>query len=280
MKAIPIPVKAHWTSPSTTIATCWKATRRDGAVFAFTTHVRPLKIAGLKYSSIPGIQPTGVKTSAALAIDNLELEGAFEAAGVAEADVLGGKWDYAQIEIFEVNYADIAAGTNPVRNGRIGTINTARTGFRNELLGLMHALQQQFGRIYTPTCDAILGDARCGIDLSTFPDGTVTTTITAVAGARVFTASALTQAADWFTAGLVTFDSGANAKLSMEVKSFSSGQVGLYLPMPYVIAIGDQITIKAGCNKTLAMCSAKFSNVDRYRGHPHVPGTDKLVAGK
>ena len=273
--------KSHWGSNATTIATCWKVTRLDGLIVGFTDHVRALVVAGRKYSAIPGIRPSAVKTTGALAVDNLELDGAFEAAGITAAEAIAGKWDYAQVEIFQVNYLAPADGTYPMRSGRIGRISTGSISFRAELLGLMHKLQQQVGRVYAPNCDATLGDTRCGKNLATMIDGIVHFTVSAAANRRAFTAAALTQATDWFTFGRVDWTLGLNVGEAMEVKAFSTGGiVELRLGMPFTIAIGDEGDITVGCDHTRPTCKTKFANVYRYRGHWDVPGTDRMVTGK
>ena len=66
----------------------------------------------------------------------------------------------------------------------------------------------------------------------------------------------------------------------MEVKDFSAGGVFvLQQAMPNAIAIGDAYSVHAGCDKLLATCRDKFSNVINFRGFPHVPGLDRMVSG-
>jgi uncharacterized phage protein (TIGR02218 family) len=76
---------------------------------------------------------------------------------------------------------------------------------------------------------------------------------------------------------LVTFTSGANTGLHMEIRDFSAGRFGLFLPMPYPISVGDSYTAVAGCDKSFQNCVTKFNNALNFRGEPHVPGTDKLL---
>jgi uncharacterized phage protein (TIGR02218 family) len=67
----------------------------------------------------------------------------------------------------------------------------------------------------------------------------------------------------------------------MEVKtSTSAGVITLQQFMPNAIAIGDDYTISAGCDKQLATCKTKFNNVVNFRGFPHVPGQDMMVSGQ
>lgn len=81
----------------------------------------------------------------------------------------------------------------------------------------------------------------------------------------------------YFDYGLITFTSGLNVGLSMEVKSYVPGQITLQLPFPYAVAIGDAYTMHAGCDKSLATCRDRFSNLVNMRAFPYLPGIDKLV---
>ncbi|MCC7173256.1 MAG: DUF2163 domain-containing protein [Planctomycetes bacterium] len=279
MKTIGAALKAHLAGEVTTIATLWKVTRTDGAVYGFTDHDRALELDGVTYEAASGMTASAVESSASLAVPNGEVEGVLDSSSLNEADLLAGKWDFARVDVFQVNYSDLTQGTLKLRRGWLGEIRTTRGGFTAELRGMMQALQQSIGRIVAPACDADVGDARCGVDLSTFPNGTVATTVTSAASQRVFTASALSQAAGWFNGGKVLFSSGANDGVAMEVKTFAGGVVELVLPMPGAIAPGDAFTITAGCDKTLATCKAKFANAINFRGFPHLPGIDRMISG-
>lgn len=81
----------------------------------------------------------------------------------------------------------------------------------------------------------------------------------------------------YFDYGLITFTSGLNTGLSMEVKSYVPGQITLQLPFPYAVAVGDAYTMHAGCDKSLATCRDRFSNLVNMRAFPYLPGIDKLV---
>ena len=84
----------------------------------------------------------------------------------------------------------------------------------------------------------------------------------------------------YYDGGLLTWTTGANANYRMEVKSNVGLLRTLQQAMPNTIAIGDTYTITAGCDKLLATCKTKFSNVVNFRGFPNVPGQDTLISGK
>jgi hypothetical protein len=91
------------------------------------------------------------------------------------------------------------------------------------------------------------------------------------------TVTPLGSATGYFDFGKITFTSGLNNGLSREIKAYLPTQITLYLPLPYVAAIGDTYTIVAGCDKSFATCRDRFNNVVNFRGEPYVSGVDKMV---
>lgn len=154
--------------------------------------------------------------------------------------------------------------------------------FAAEVRGLSARLNEERGRIFAATCDADLGDARCGIDLDNAAlrgEGSVLT----VEGASLLRVAGLDAFAnDWFTRGKLTFSAGPNAGLSVEVKEhrIEAGEVrrALWQQMPAPVAEGDLFAVTAGCDKRLETCRMKFSNSVNFRGFPHLPGNDFVAA--
>lgn len=279
MKTISAALKAHLAQEVTTVATCMLVTRLDGAVFGFTDHSQDLLVSGVTYLASTGYTQSAIKTTSALNVDNLETVAWLDASSITDADMLAGLWDYAQVEIFLVNYADLTMGTMQLRKGWLGQINTGRTAFSAELRGMMQPLQQDVGRIYTASCDADLGDARCGVNLVTF---TVTGTVTSVTSQAAFADSSRTEADGLFQYAKLTWTGGLNAGLSMEVKSYmqAGGVFSLQQSMPYAVTVGDAYSVYSGCDKQRSTCVATFNNVVNFRGFPDVPGQDRMVSGK
>lgn len=281
MKTLSGPLTAHLLQEVTTLATCWKVTLRDATILGFTDHVADLIISGVTYDAATGYTPSAVQTSASLEVDNLELLGGLDETAINATDLIAGKWDFARVEIFQVNYLDLTMGTLPLRSGTLGQVTRNKSMFQAELRGVSQALTQGIGRLHMPGCDADLGDARCGINLATFPDGTVSGSVSTVVSRIAFLDASLLQPADWFAGGLLTFTSGFNNGFAREVKSFGGGGViTLQAAMPFAVAIADTYSMTAGCDKSLATCQAKFSNTINFRGFPHLPGVDRLLSGR
>lgn len=88
----------------------------------------------------------------------------------------------------------------------------------------------------------------------------------------------------WFNGGVVSWETGTNAGLNMEVREFTADDgvtieqgIELFLDMFANIQIGDIGRVYPGCNKgVISQCKDKFDNVVNFRGEPYVPGQDLL----
>lgn len=265
---------AHLAQEVTTLATCWRIVRKDAVVLRFTDHDADVVVGGELYKASSGISPSAVSSQLGLAVDNLELEGMLSEHGFTQADVLAGKFDHAEVLIFMVDYTAPDAGELKLKSGWLGELRLKGGGFVAEIRGISSLLQQAIGQVYTSTCRARLGDARCGVDLESV---TVSGAVSAVEAAHVFSDVGRGEAKNYFAYGLVRFTSGANAGLSMEVREFVGGRFSLFLPMPNAIAIGDAYAAVAGCDKLFDTCCSRFNNAVNFRGEPHVPGIDKML---
>jgi uncharacterized phage protein (TIGR02218 family) len=281
MKTLDAGFAAHIDQTVTTLCWCWKLSRRDGAVLGFTDHDAKVAFDGVDYGAASGFTASQMQSGLSLSVDNLDVTGALNADVLTDADLTAGLYDGADIELWRVNWADTAQRVL-MRKGTIGEVKRGKVGFQAEVRGMAQKLTATVGRVYAYDCDADVGDSRCGLDgtLAAYKgNGTATT----VLDARRFSASGLTSFADgWFTGGKLTWATGANAGLAMEVKRYgkgaSAGVFELWQPMPNAIATGDTFAVTVGCDKTFATCKAKFANGANFRGFPYIPGTDTSIS--
>ncbi len=274
MQSLSASLNAHINKEVTTLATCWEIVRTDAVAYRYTDHDRDLVVEGKTYRAASLMTPTAVTSTINLATDNLEFEGMLSDDGITEEDILSGRFDHANIAMFMVNYEDTDTGTLHLKRGLLGEVSLKNGFFVAEVRGFSSVLQQSIGEVYTPTCRAKLGDARCGVNLAAF---TVSGAITAVEGAHAFTDNTRSEVANYFAYGVLTFTSGANNGLSMEIRDFIDGRFGMFLPMPYAVMVGDTYTAVAGCDKRFDTCVTRFNNALNFRGEPHVPGSDRVL---
>lgn len=280
VKTLSSGLQAHLDGRATKMCYCWKVTRNDGLVQGFTDHDNVLTFGGVTYEASSGFTATQFAASTGLAVDNLEVEGALSSDSINEEDLAAGHYDNAKVEVYWVNWSNVAQ-RHIVSRGFIGEVKRAGVMFQAELRGLSNALQQKTGRKYQRYCNAVVGDARCGINLANVAyrgSGAVGL----ASSSRIFTATGLGGFSDdWFTAGVVNWQTGANAGQSMEVKlhNFTNGTVSIELwqAMPFDIETGDTFTVTVGCKQDAATCNSKFSNIANFRGFNLIPGPDMLL---
>ena len=280
MKSLPPSLQSHLDTGTTTLAWCWRVTRNDGTAFGFTDHDRDLVFDGTTFEAATGFTASEIKDGLGLSVDNLEVSSALKSDRLNEDDLAAGLYDDAPIEIWRVNWADTEQRVL-MRAGSLGETRRSGSAFTAEVRGLAHYLQQPKGRLFQSGCDADLGDIRCGVDLDD-PDFRGSGTVLAAASKRQFTATGLDAFdANWFTRGLVTFTSGANTGLAQEVRRHAFGSpatLELWQPMAHAMASGDAFIVTAGCDKQFATCKSKFANGVNFRGFPHMPGNDFVIA--
>jgi uncharacterized phage protein (TIGR02218 family) len=280
MKLLPAPLQSHLDTGTTTLAWCWRVTRRDGVVLGFTDHDRDLAFDAITFAAATGFTASEVKDAVGLAVDNLEVESALSSESLNEDDLAAGLFDDAAIEIWRVNWADTSQRVL-MRSGSIGEVRRSGKAFAAEVRGLAHYLQQPRGRLFQYGCDADLGDARCGADLDD-PAFKGTGTVVAAPSLRRIAVSGLDGFdAGWFGRGLFTFISGANAGRAQEVRRHAAGSpaaIELWQPFAHAIVPGDTFLVTAGCDKQFATCKARFDNAVNFRGFPHMPGNDFVTA--
>lgn len=281
MKTLPEGMQAHLDSGATTLCHCWKLTRRDGRMLAFTDHDRPLQFDGSLFEPASGFTATAIESSLGLNVDNLNVVGALSSHALTEADLAAGLYDDADIEIWRVNWQDVAQRVI-LRKGNLGEVSRGGMAFEAEMRGLVHRLNQPTGRVFQHSCDAALGDARCGVDLDD-PAFLGSGSVVLARNRRIFTAGGLAAfAGDWFSRGKLTWTSGANAGRSAEVKRHtkigSEVTIELWQEMSEDVLPSDSFTITAGCDGMFATCKTKFHNAKNFRGFPFMPGNDWITS--
>ena len=280
MKQLDPALQAHLDDGTTTLSWCWRITRADGVSFGFTDHDRALSFDGTEFEPESGFAASEIRAGSDLSVDAQDAEGVLTSERITETDILDGRWDAAEVELWRVNW-QMTSQRVLLRRGAVGQIRRGRMAFVAEMRSMAHVLGQTVGRTFQAGCDAALGDSRCGIDLENEVykgSGAVTDLLRD----RAFMATGLSgYEAGWFAFGTIAWTSGANAGRSSEVlgHDMSDGVAILTLLEAPVRALkeGDAFTIRAGCDKRMETCAAKFANTANFRGFPHIPGQDAVL---
>lgn len=278
MRTLSPALAAHVAGEATTLCRCWSLTRRDGAVLGFTDHDRDLSFGGTVFRANAGLEAAEAGSELGFATGGGEVLGALAASGLNEQDLSRGLYDDARVALWLVNWADPSQRTL-LETGFVGEVKRSDANFTAEVRGLGKAFDEERGRLYTASCSADLGDARCGVT----PSASVGT-VAATDGRLSITAPALSGYGDgYLSGGRLVFTAGANAGFATEIRSHRAdgGAVVLHLwqAAPQPIAIGDGFTAQAGCDKRFNTCRNKFANGVNFRGFPHLPGNDFIIGG-
>ena len=279
--AVSAELAAHLATGTTTLCRCWAVARRDGVTLGFTDHDNDLQFGGVLFRADSGLTGHALQQTTGLAVDNGEALGALRSDAVTEADLVAGRYDAAAVWAWLVNWADVEQ-RHLLFRGTIGEVQTGGGGFRAELRGLTETLGQPTGRIYQRHCNARLGDASCGVNMAN-PAHTGEAVVIDATGGPVLLLSGLAgYAPDWFARGTLKVMDGAAAGLSAMIKSDvligSERTVSLWQEMRIPLAPGDRVRVQAGCDKRAETCKGKFANFAQFRGFPHIPGEDWLMA--
>lgn len=281
MRDISQEMQARLDSGATTMCRCWLVTRVDGVSLGFTDHDRALMVDGVRYAAQSGLSAGALDLATGLSADNGEVLGALSADAITEADIAAGLYDGAQVRQWLVDWQrpDLRVA---LFTGRIGEIRRGQGAFEAELRSLVDDLNRPVGRVLGRDCDATLGDARCGVDV-TDPAWRAEGVVTAIAGDGALTVGGLAgYAAGWFAGGVLSWTSGANdgsrAVLRHDTKRGSSRALSLRTGAAFPVAVGDTFSVLAGCDRRVETCRAKFANFANFRGFPHIPGEDWMAS--
>lgn len=269
-------------------AQTWTITRTDGEIFAFTSHDMPVLFRGVTHSPCNSMLASAVELSTTVGTSgSQELRGILSDTGISESDIYNGLYDGAIIESWMVPW-DNAGGEIPFRlmGGVIGPASFGDTDFQQEILTDSARLQQMaLLETYTPACRYRFGaenDIRCPVDLTALiVTGSATNLAIPNASTsstrRIFTDSGRAEADGYFNLGKLTWNTGANAGTTSEIKDFTAGQFVLWEALLFPIALTDSYSATPGCDKSTTDHLLFNADLVDFGGFPDVPGNDSIL---
>jgi uncharacterized phage protein (TIGR02218 family) len=283
MRQIPPLIADALNGETATLCRCIRLIRKDGQVLGFTDHDADITFDGVTFAAATALATSDAERGGNLAAADAELAGALSSAAITEDDLKAGKYDGARLEVWLVNWR---AAAHPdarmlLATGQLGRVRRGEVHFEAEVRNLAARLQQVRGRTFAHGCDAELGDARCGVNLSDAAwNGAGTVTMVHDAMLRVSGLSAF--AAGFFTHGRLRVTTGTAAGFQAAITGHrlqgAEALITLDSTPPADLKAGDQVTLTAGCDKSFATCRDKFANAENFRGFPHMPGNDFVIS--
>ena len=274
MKTTSQDLKANLSAEVTSFATCWKITRIDNTILGFTDHTNDISFENINYKASSGFTPTTNIGTSSLAVDNLNVDAIINSDSLSSDDLLSGRYDFADVVVFLVNYSAPTNGRLLLRTGKIGRVTINNGQFVAEVRSIKDLTSQTIGQIYSPTCRADFCDNRCKLNADDF---TYSGSVTKAISNKSFEDSNITQDSGYYDFGVIRFTTGPNAGIPIDVETSKDGTITLSLAMPHKISVGEQFSLLAGCDKKFSTCKNRFRNLINFRGEPHIPGVEKLI---
>lgn len=167
-KSTSAPLAAHIGQMVTSTTWCFKLKRRDGVIVGMTSFNTDLPIdlgdgdGSIIYYADGGMLVRTDRQRSTLAVDSMDLDGLFQSALVSETDLRAGIYDGAEIEMFEVNWADLSQGRLWHKRSYFGEVTLKDNLYLFEARGIEQRFAQNICEVYQKVCRAKFGDARCG----------------------------------------------------------------------------------------------------------------------
>lgn len=267
--------------------------------YYFTSHQQPVIVGGQLYQTGLVIKRGPLKQVAGLQVQSMQLTCTPQSDSASGAPMIAGLpflaackakvFDSARVlfsKMFLTSFDDLSPGAVPWYQGRVNKVNWNRLQgvfAINDDIEMLNV--QSPPNILQVGCAHTVFDPGCGLNPNDFQ---VTGAVTA--GSTVLNVNtSLTQPADFFTRGRITFMTGANATTPLTtyfVKKFIVGQFQLVRPLPSVPQAGDSFVALPGCKLTIPACANAdttigpvFNNLKRNRSTPFIPVPETLYDG-
>ena len=274
------PAGASSNSGVTTLCRCWILTRRDGVVHGLhRPRPRSSSSTGTPATPAPGSPHRKRPRGSVLQVDGSEIAGA-----LADDSLDRSRSRGRPLRCRDDRDAISSTGASRRCIVLLAQGRARRGAARGQgLLGgiarsLAHRLNEESGRLYTATCAADLGDARCSDRSRPIRRFAAAARSRRSPAPRRFTPRASAHSPTGGSpAGKLAFTGGANAGFAVEVKTPSrrarrraaravAGDAGEPL------APGDAFIVTAGCDKRFATCRDRFANARQLPRLPAHPG--------
>lgn len=256
--------------------------RLDGGIHLFTSASEPIEHAGQTYMPSGQVSASALRREVALKEQSLEIQGAIVSTDITKTALAAGLYRGAMVTRRVVDWRypwTVPFRTDVFRIARVGFDSEVWTA---ELVGPTIVLDQRVGELATVSCSTRLGSEDCGVNLPSLSEYNVQVA-TVINSRREFTCTiSQTRASDYFGLGRVSWISGSNAGLSVDVKtSVGSGTtqtLKLIQKLPFLIQVGDRFDLQPGCRlRYIADCITKYNNGPNFQGRPFLVGTDRAL---
>lgn len=249
---------------------CFKITLKNGDIIGFTDNSIDLTIDNIVYNSSCGFDGNNEKFYNDLTSGESNIVGFIENNNINIDEVLSGKFDSANIEIFFINTETFEK--IHITKGYIKSINLIDGKILINISSVLDVLDKNIGEVYSPMCRAGFCDKKCSLNIDDFSFNGVVVEVKSDTEFLCSGDDIINKEKNYFKYGVVYFENNQ----SMEVKQSFNNNIILSSRLNYNIKVGDSFKIIAGCDKTFDTCCNVFNNAINFRGEPFISTTTKM----
>lgn len=277
MKQIPATLMTTFQKPGRSTCFCVKVVSRDGTVVrGFTDLDDVVRFHDgthfVEYDPAQPLAPQNIQSTSDLDPDNTELHGWFN--DEVKAALMSGVLQSGEITVYRVAYLNLSAGAEVVAYGTIGKVEymAETNGSRKiEFRGLDELIDNASCDLTSVTCRNDFGDEICRMPF-VWEAGTVSNVDDPLFHFQV---TGITRPDDWFNLGVVLFDDGENATVTVEIETWTAdGWVTLSFAPPNNILPGTAVKLRQDCDKTFYTCRNRYNNVRNMNAEHLMPVSD------
>ena len=270
------------------LAHCLRVVAFDGSVLLFTDHDRKLTVERNTYLPIVLGSLSADRREGGLRSGDQEVRGIIDGQTITLPQLKQQKWRGASVFLTIVDWCRPAiiysrhrrTITRIVFDGSsfVGTLESITQSLRRPTGG-------RFGGHFGQTCQYELGGVYCKANISsttitapavvdTVPDSLMTVRFTTGS----FAPPAAGQVDDYYRDGSVIWTTGNNVGQVSAIIGFdySTRECRLLSPTLQPMQVGDQATVKPGCNGLFDTCKDKFSNQPNFGGSDLEPTASSI----
>lgn len=248
----------------------WVVQRPDGVGFATTSHDRRHQLGSMTLEPDHDLQPTRMVLREELYGSLLEMGGGVSNPGLTRRDLFANRWSGSTVQLLA---GDWRSEEEPALlcEGELGRIRIEDGSFSSTVDVLPPATRLQPCVQTSPECRAVLGDAKCRVDMRMRRKRV---TVNGVEAGAILIGGSEN---DRFRQGRLRWISGQSCGIEHVVIDVDGPRLWLQ-ELPYhPILPGDRAILAEGCDGRRATCSQRFANILNFRGEPDLPGSEILL---
>ena len=259
------------------LAHCLRVVAKDGSDLLFTDHDRKLTVENKAYLPIVLGSLSADRREGGLRSGDQDVRGVIDGTTITLPQLRTQKYRGATVYILVVDWARPA-----IVYSRHRRIITRIVFDGSNFVGTMESVTQKlrrptggrFGGYFSETCQYELGGDFCKASISaetvtaaevdSVPDEYMTVRFTTGS----FAPPAAAQVDDYYRDGSLVWTSGDNVGQVSPIVGFtySTRECRLLVPTLKPMQVGDEATVKPGCNGLFDTCKDKFSNQANFGG--------------